>query len=490
MSRGGRPLGLGRLAARGAAISFLAQVIRLVIQLLSLVVLSRFLSPEDVGLVATAMVVIGLALVLQDLGLSSAAIQATNLSDGQRSNLMWINVALGSVLTLVTLLAAVPLAGVFGQPALIPIFQVLAAQFVLASGTAQFRANIVRELRFTSLAIAEVSAQIIAVTCAIWLSVLGFGPWALVLQVMLSQVVLTSALVPLGRWPIRWYNHRHSIRALLFFGANLAGTQVLNYLSRSADVFIIGATLSSSSVGLYNRALQTITVPLQQLQAPATTVALPVLSKLREQPGRFSEFLITGQTALLWGVMSLLAFVSAFSESIVAIVLGPQWTECAPLIRILAIGGLFQAAGYATYWIFLAKGLTSSNLRFDLYFRPLSIGCIFVGSLGGLSGIALGFMVSSFIGWVGALLWLSRIVRAPLLEMFLIALRAMIVFLGTSYAAKWLLGQFGIEANVLMVTFGLLIYTSTIIALIGVIATLRADFRRALKVLHYLRGAL
>ena len=83
--------GLGRRAVRGAAVTTAGQGLRLAIQLASVVIMARLLSPADVGLFAMVMSIAGIAEVFRDFGLSQAAVQAPVLTKEQRDNLFWIN---------------------------------------------------------------------------------------------------------------------------------------------------------------------------------------------------------------------------------------------------------------------------------------------------------------------------------------------------------------------------------------------------------------
>ncbi|MCU1637144.1 MAG: lipopolysaccharide biosynthesis protein, partial [Cryobacterium sp.] len=98
----GRPSsGLGRTAGRGAATTLSGQLIRILVQLTGIVILARLLSPSDYGLIASVTAIIGIGEVFRDFGLSSAAVQAKELSRNQQDNLFWINTLIGLVLTAV-----------------------------------------------------------------------------------------------------------------------------------------------------------------------------------------------------------------------------------------------------------------------------------------------------------------------------------------------------------------------------------------------------
>src|ERR1700712_5699788 len=92
---------LGQRAARGAVFTVVSQGAGLLIQLSSVVVLSRLLTPRDYGLVAIVLVVVAFGETFRDLGLSSASVQAKILTTSQRDNLFWVNTAIGALLTVI-----------------------------------------------------------------------------------------------------------------------------------------------------------------------------------------------------------------------------------------------------------------------------------------------------------------------------------------------------------------------------------------------------
>ena len=69
-------------------------------------VLSRMLNPTDFGLVGMVTAFTGILFLFRDFGLSSATVQREKVTEEQRSTLFWINVLVGVVLTLLTLVVA------------------------------------------------------------------------------------------------------------------------------------------------------------------------------------------------------------------------------------------------------------------------------------------------------------------------------------------------------------------------------------------------
>lgn len=421
----------------------LGQLARVLIQVAGIVVLARLLSPEDYGLLAMVVAIVGVGEIFRDFGLSSAAIQAPTISKGQRSNLFWLNSGIGFTLAILTIVLAQPIALLYGEPRLAGICLVLSSTFLLNGIATQHKADITRQLKFRKLALIEVIAPAIGLAVGLVSAVVGFGYWSLVLQQVAIPLVAAILFLQAGRWVPQWYDKSESIRGFMKFGVNLLGAQMLTYASRNADSVVIGMRFGPASLGLYDRAFQMIALPLNQLNAPASKVALPILSRLDEDATRYSSFLLRGQSVMINMITPLLAFGASVAPAAVTIVLGAQWTESASLFQLLALGGIAQALSYATYWVFLSKGLTASNLRLTLVSRPLIVFGIIVGSNWGVQGVATAYAVGLLLNWPLGLWWISRVSDAPALGMFFNGVRALVVYgvaaVGTHIATTSLL---------------------------------------------------
>lgn len=95
---------------------------------------------------------------------------------------------------------------------------------------------------------------------------------------------------------------------------------------------------------------------------------------------------------------------------------------------MLTLGGIFQTASYATYWVFLARGLMRAQLLFSLASRIVLIGCIFVGSRWGAMGVAIGYSFGLLVTWPLSLVWVGKISDAPVGALFTNAVRAMTAY--------------------------------------------------------------
>ncbi|MGL4340271.1 MAG: lipopolysaccharide biosynthesis protein [Rhodoglobus sp.] len=420
--------GLGASASRGAAATLIGQIVRITVQLAGVVVMARLLDPSDYGLLAMVTAIIGVGEIFRDFGLSSAAIQAKTLSRAQKNNLFWINTGIGALLTAIVAALSGMIAALYDDPRLQLLSVVLASTFLLNGISTQFRAELNRNLQFIRLSTAEVVSQTLGLAVGITMAVLGFEYWSLAgLQV--SQIVFQIiALVIASRWFPGGISRTAPMGGFLRFGSSLFGAQLLAYASRNVDSIVIGGRFGPESLGLYNRAFQLMLLPLHQINAPSTRVALPILSKLQDQPARFAAFVSFGQVIMLNVVSLILAFCGAQAFAIISVALGQQWLASVPIFQVLLIAGFFQTANYVVYWVFLSRGLTRSNLMFSLATRPAMVVLILVGSNWGVHGVAWAYAISVALMWPLGVWWLARTVSFSPAVLFGNGLRTLCVF--------------------------------------------------------------
>lgn len=431
------PPTLGTQAARGAFITLGGQSLRIVLQVLAVTLLARLLSPHDYGLIAMVVAITGVGEIFRDFGLSSAAIQARDLSRHQRDNLFWINTGIGLVLGLVVFSAAGLIADIYDQADLVPITRAMSLTFLFNGLATQYRADLNRHLRFTRLAAADVAAPATALVVALILAANGATVWALVAQQLTQALVLLVSLAAGAHWAPGLPRRRVQMHGLLRFGWNLVATQLIGYVSNNVDSLIIGVRFGAGPLGYYNRGFQLLMAPLHQLRAPTTTVALPVLSRLRDDDERYGQFVRRGQLALGYTLVAGLAVAVSAAEPITAIFLGARWGSVAPILRLLAIAGIFQTLSYVGYWVYLSRNLTGALLRYSVVSALIKVACIAVGSIWGVIGVAAGYAVAPALAWPLSLWWLSRVTSIPVGALMTAALRilAMALSAGTAAAA-------------------------------------------------------
>jgi len=433
-----------------------------------------------------SLAIVGVAAVVGDFGLSMAAIQSQDITHNQRSNLFWTNTAIGILMFAASFAAAPFMADFYGDSQLVDITRVLAVTFLLNALSAQFRAEVSVQLRFSYLAAVDVVAAGLALAVALVLAWQGLGWWALVAQQVSVSAVTLLALVVGARWLPGLPRRGQQMRALYTYGANTFGVQLLQYVTGNLDAVLLGRFWGADQLGAYDRANKLFRLPFQQIAAPLTRVALPILSKTQSE-SRYEPYLQRSQLLLGYALGASSIMLAGLSAPLVDVLLGPGWDLAKPIFALLAIGGAFQGIGYVYYWIFLSRALTGVQLRWTVITRSATIGLLLLAVPWGAIGIAAASALGQLLNW--ALLTLFPMRRAGVRRAPLVAagLRPVLLFAPAAVAC-WILSQTvlaGIDGwqSLLILAAGTLVYAAA-----GVLVPrIREDYTHLWDVVRRLR---
>jgi O-antigen/teichoic acid export membrane protein len=414
---------LGRRAVRGAAATGVSQLVRLALQVASVVVLARLLEPRDYGLVAMVLAVIGLAEFLRDFGLGAAAVRAETLSRHERDNLFWLNAALGTGFMVLTIVCAPLLSHLYGRTELTMITVALAPTFMVSGLAAQYRVDLLRGLRFGTLAWLEVASAALALSIGVGLAIGGAGYWALVTQQVASGVITLVLLIAACRWRPRAYDRSTDVVGFVRLGSAFVFGSVMAYISRNVDNVIIGHQFGAPALGAYTRSVQLVRTPLTQLQGPFATVAVPVLVAAGADDRRILDAARKGQTALSYPVMAAAATIGAAAVPLVDVALGPQWSFASELVVWVAAGAAASCLATPATWLFSVRGHGGAITGYNLAATALTVVLLVLGSSFGVVGVAAAAAFAAILGWPLALLFAHRMGGFPVAPLLVGGLR-------------------------------------------------------------------
>jgi PST family polysaccharide transporter len=244
-------------------------------------------------------------------------------------------------------------------------------------------------MRFGRIALLETLAMLLGTAAGVWAAAAGLRYWSLVvMQLTTSVVTLLLSLLLCGWLPGR-PRRGAKVRELLRFGAHLMGYNAVSYLGKSADPALLGWRWGAAPVGLYDRARKLMQLPMTQVSAPVAQVALPALSRIPDDPARYRAAYVRLVEKLLILAMPGIAYLIAVSDWLVAMLLGPQWTECAALFAILGIGALVEPVCSSAGWLLLSQGRTREMLAVGVCDAALRFGLVALALPWGAQGVTV-----------------------------------------------------------------------------------------------------
>jgi O-antigen/teichoic acid export membrane protein len=473
-------------SVQGGAILLSSQLARFLLQMCSVVILARLLTPRDYGLVAMVTAVVGFLGMFKDMGLSMATVQRTKINHTQVSTLFWINVMMGVIIALLTASLAPIIAWFYNEPRLILVTLGFAGVFIFGGLMIQHYALLKRQMRFGTLAFIDLASLMIGIAVAVILAWYGTGYWSLVLmQLSMTITMMIGVWVACG-WRPGMPVRQSSTRSSLAFGGYLTGFDFINYFARNLDKTLIGWQWGADSLGLYSRAYTLMLLPINAVRDPIMSVAIPVLSRLKNEPERYVKYYKHIVSLIAFVSMPFTLFIFTMSEEIIVLVLGPKWAGVSPILRILSVAGFFQPVVTTNGIVYISLGQAKRLFRWGLmYSATLALSFVF-GLAWGTLGVATGYVVVYCLIIYPSLSYCFKCSPVKMKDFGAVIWRpalCSIVAGGIVYFCRQLLSkQFGDVSVVIFLVAGFVIYLLMWLMIPGGLRTLREYYGIAMSI--------
>jgi PST family polysaccharide transporter len=384
-------------SVRGGAVTAIAQFAKMAIQFGAVVLLARLVAPEAFGLVAMVAAALAFFELFRDLGLSMATVQRPTITHEEVSALFWVNTAV-CVLVFAVICALAPALTIFyGREELTPIAIWLGFGVAIGGLATQHIAILRRQMRFAALSAAEVGAAVIGIIAAVGVAMNGGGLWALVAQRIAWSAALTALSWSLCGWRPGPPARGIGARRLLVFGGNITLASIVSLAARNLDQVLIGWWWGAVPLGFYERANRLLMAPIQNANTPLMAVAMPMLSRLVDNPDRYRAAYLRVLEGVCMVSMPAAALLIAAPDWTVAVLLGSQWAGAAGIVMWLGVAALYQPATNTTNWLFVTQDRTGELVRWSIAGSALRIAAVVAGLPYGAEAVAAAFAVSGLV---------------------------------------------------------------------------------------------
>lgn len=361
------------------------------------ILLARLLDPEAFALVAIAMTAILALEVLRDLGTGAAVIQRREVDEELLSTVFVLNLVIGVVLTAAMALGAGAVAALFDTPEATPVVQALSVVVLLQAATQTHHAMLRRELRFRGVAAVDMTAALTIAAVSITLAVLGFGVWSMVWG-NIAGAALGSVVAWLSSgWRPRARVAPRRLRDIADFSLNTTAFNVVRFVLREADKVLVGRVLGAAALGVYSLGQRTIRYPVESISHVLMSVLFPAFARVQDDDATLRRGYSRATGAIAFVVLPVMVGVAVCAVPIVEVVLGEKWRDLVPLLQYMAPAGALAALASAVNTIFSAKGRADALFRVGLVRAGLTLTGVAVGLQWGLTGVAVGYLVSMVI---------------------------------------------------------------------------------------------
>jgi O-antigen/teichoic acid export membrane protein len=320
---------------RALAFSFTGKYITMLVQFVSVMVISRLLVPTDIGIYSIAAGAIAIGQVLRDFGLSLYLVHEKDLTVDKIRTCFTISLLICWTIATVYWLSSAPLALFFERQEIASVIQVLSLSFlIIPFGT--FNLSLIkRDMRFDRIMWIDLASAFTSVTVTIGLALMEYGVMAMAygsIAGTLTTVVATFFFSKLRYYRICFNKVKEIARFTSFVSFSNIFTQLNELIPEAA----IGKQQSMADTAFFSKANATINLFSMLVTSVVAPVIQPFMAKLNRDEKDLAKHvysLIDYILVLLWPFSVILILMP---EQILVTLYGDQWTASAPVLQIFA----------------------------------------------------------------------------------------------------------------------------------------------------------
>ncbi len=382
------------------------------------IILARLLMPEDFGLLAMVMVVVGITAGIVDSGFSLALIRAKEISELDKSTTFLFNLVAASVLYATLYFTAPLIADFFEQEGLVWILRVMGLTLIVDSFTLIQRALLTQQIDFKTQTAVRIPAIVASGGVGIVMAYYDWGVWSLVGQQLVRGVLTTAVLWRIFPLPVWNQFSWASFHRFFSFGFKILISTLVGKFYDEIYKLIIGKFFAAAILGFFTQANNFLMIVVNPLSSTILRVTYPVLAKLQDEPVALKN----GYRKLImmtsFGLLPVLTLMGIMAEPAVSLIFGDKWMPSVPFLQMLCAAAVTNHLQYINANAILVKGRSDYTLALEIADKIFITIAIVIGVQMGIYGLVGSVVVASYFNLFIYIYFANKVIDYSLWEQF------------------------------------------------------------------------
>ena len=358
----------------------IAEIITRIFRLGVTVILARFLTQYDYGLVAIVVAVGEFRRVFIDVGISVKIIQTEQENLEELCNsAYWLNWITFLGIFVIQCLLAFPISWFYHTNSLILPICVSATPYLIWPISAVQGVLIQRENRFKLIAIHDTIYNSGSYILSVVFAVLGMGLWSIVLPWVLVAPIGVIIYYKNHSWrPKRGFTTKYW-KEIFDFGKNIVGIRLLQVLRNNLDYLIVGRFLGITDLGLYFFGFNAgLGISLSVIGA-LNSAFFPHLCAVRSDWLKFKKSYFSSLKTISIIIIPLVFLQSSLAPFYVPIIFGQKWVVAIPILILICLSAIPRPFADAASQMLMAIGRPKLDLFWNILFTVVFAGTLLIG---------------------------------------------------------------------------------------------------------------
>ncbi len=370
---------------------FLPQVVFLV----TTMILSRLLTPNDFGMVGVLSIFIYLAGILMDSGLGGSLVKEKVVEPIDCSTIFTFNLFVSSFLYLIMFISAPYIEAYFNINGLCEVTRVLSLIFVISAIGLVPNSMMVKRLMFKEISFALIISTVLSSVVAIIIAIYTRSVYSIVIYQLLQAAIMVCFY--------HYYCHISfslrfsfaSLKKLLPFGFSSTLSSVFDSVYENIISIVLGKFAGATAVGYFSQAKRVEEVPSKSIAQTISNTAFPILVKYvgNEERMDYESLKIFHFTSLL--LIPIFGIFICYPELIVTLLFGDDWIEVSSYLKLLSFAGIFLFIDTMYRGFIKSANKPGALLKSTMIKRGVGILIILFTALKSPGNILIAYILSS-----------------------------------------------------------------------------------------------
>lgn len=319
------------------------------------IILARILMPQDYGVVALTAIFLNLSDILIDGGFSTTLIRKKTVDDCDYSCILITSLLIGFVLYAVFFIVAPYVASYYKEPLFSPVLRVLGLTLFIQAISVPRNVIVNREMKFRLLCSCNIIGTVISGIIGIAAAYSGFGVWAIVIQRLVQNTLITILLYIRAHFRFKWSFSFDRLKTIISFSTGVVGASLMYFITNNLYNAVIGKKYSVTDLGYYGKGSQLPEQVSLYTFSAISGVLLPTISSYQSDIERVKHIIrkVTSVTAYI--IFPMMCVMGLTSKELIVLLLTDKWLPAANLM-----------VGWCVYYMAMPFTLLYSQVYYAL----------------------------------------------------------------------------------------------------------------------------
>lgn len=386
---------------KALGINAASQLIIFVVNFTSIIVISRLLTPEEIGIFSVSVSILAFAHIFREFGVGQFLIQTNEVTAERLRAAFTVTLGISWLIAGGLALASAPIAAFYGSVGIADVLRLIAVNFVILPFGAPLLSLLRRDMAFDKIAVVNISNAVVGTAITIAAAIHGESYLSMAWGAVAGNVSNVILLNILRRGQIFLLPTSRGVSEVLRFGSLSSAGSFINELGASAPDLIFGRTLGFTSVAYFSRANGLPTMALRQILILIRGVYLPSFAQDIRAGKDPAELYCNATNYLTAFTAPLLALLAVLAEPLIVLLFGDQWQPAAYLATLICVFTIFTTPASLAITSLIASGKVGIFLKTQLVIQSaktaILMSSVWLSLTEVVTALSLAYLIESLV---------------------------------------------------------------------------------------------